>query len=199
MSYFVLQCSTSSFLYFCTANLDVLYLTISAVVSALLCNAATSTTDAASVLYLPSKDHNLEHASMFLHFVFLLKSIKRNEPQKRISRFKQYQSTTVYVPFLSIARSWSLSCSFCVFQGVVMNTKSVWTCVCVRLLWFSLFASGLGMKGPEGLVREARADVSWPVGTRFSRITLPSQAGFGSVLTSSCSLSLLHFPSPFFP
>lgn len=139
----------------------------------------------------PSKHHIPEYASMLLHFVLLLKSIKRNQPQKRINRFKQYQNAVVYVTFLSLPRSCSLSCSFCVFQGVVMNTKSVWTCVCVCLLWFSLFASGLGMKGPGGLVREALADVSWPVGTRFSRIRLPSQAGFGSILTSSRSV----FPS----
>lgn len=64
-----------------------------------------------------------------------------------------------------------------------MDIKSVRMCVCVCLPRFSLFASGLGMKGPGGLVREVLADVSWPVGTWFSRIILPSQAGFGSGLT----------------
>lgn len=89
-------------------------------------------------------------------------------------------------------------CGF--FAVVVMNTGSVWMCVCVRLPWFSLFASGLGMKGPGGLVREERADVSWPVGTWFSRITLPSQAGFGSTLTRSHSFSCLSpIPLLLFP
>lgn len=80
------------------------------------------------------------------------------------------------------------------FQGVVMNTKSVWMCICVCLPWFPLFASGLGMKGPGGLVREAQADVSWPVGTRFSRIRLPSQGGFGSDALALSLLSLHLIP-----
>lgn len=111
--------------------------------------------------------------------------------QKCVNRCKQHQNAVVGVRFLSLAQSCSFSCSFCCFQGVVMNTKSVWMCVGVRLPWFSLFASGLGMKGPGGLVREERADVSWPVGTWFSRIKLPSQAGFGSSLTRSRSVSCL--------
>lgn len=71
-----------------------------------------------------------------------------------------------------------------------------------RLCGFPLFASGLGMKGPGGLVREERADVSWPVGTWFSRIRLPSLAGSGSTLTRSRSLSclsLVHPPQLRFP
>lgn len=63
---------------------------------------------------------------------------------------------------------------------------------------FPLFASGLGMKGPGGLVREERADVSWPVGTWFSRIRLPSRAGSGSTLTRSLSRSCLS-PVPLLP
>lgn len=79
-----------------------------------------------------------------------------------------------------------------------MNTKSVWMCVCVCLPWFSLFASGLGMKGPGGLVREAQADVSWPLGTRFSRIRLSSRVGFGvdSDALRLSLLSLLPIPLP---
>lgn len=101
--------------------------------------------------------------------------------------------------YLSVAQSCSSSCSSCVFQGVVMNAKSVWMCVCVCLPWCSLFASGLGMKGPQGLVREALADVSWPVGTQFSRIGLPSRASFGSTLMCLRSVSCLYLPSPFLP
>lgn len=74
--------------------------------------------------------------------------------------------------------------------------KIVWMHVCVCLPRFSLFASGPGMKGPGALVMEALADVSWPVGTRFSRIRLPSRAGFGSTLTCSHSVSCLNLPSP---
>lgn len=68
-----------------------------------------------------------------------------------------------------------------------MNIKSV----CVYFPWFSLFASGFGMKGLGGLVREEQADVSWPVGTWFSRIKLPSQGSFGPTLTRSHSVSCL--------
>lgn len=119
--------------------------------------------------------------------------------KKRVGSFKQRQNAVVCSTFSSFAQSCSLSCSSCVFQGVVMSTKSVWMCVCVCWPRFSLFASGLGMKGPGGSVREALADVSWPVGTWFSRIRSPSQAGFGSTLTRSRSVSCLYLPSPFFP
>lgn len=67
--------------------------------------------------------------------------------------------------------------------------------MCLWVSWSSLFASGLGMKGPEGLVREERADAGWPVGTWSSRITLPSQDGFGPILTHTLVQSLACFSS----
>ncbi|CAB1441351.1 unnamed protein product [Pleuronectes platessa] len=81
---------------------------------------------------------------------------------------------------------------------VLSRTQNLFGCVSVcACLGFPLFACGFGMKGPGGLVGEALADVSWPVGTRFSRIRLPSQAGFGATLPLSRSLSCLCSPSPF--
>lgn len=133
---------------------------------------------------------------LFLH-LFSAQMLLYNNKSSHRNMSIGLSSTNNAVVGVSSTQSCSLSCSFCVFQGVVMNTKSVWMCVCVCSPWFPLFASGLGMKGPGGLVREALADVSWPVGTRFSRIRLPSQAGFGSTLTRSRSLSCL--PSPFIP
>lgn len=56
--------------------------------------------------------------------------------QKCVNRFKQHQNAVFCVTYLSLAQSCGLFCSFCVFQGVVMNTKSVWMCVCVCLPWF---------------------------------------------------------------
>lgn len=79
----------------------------------------------------------------------------------------------------------------CHERGICLDVRA---CLC----GFPLFASGLGMKGPGGLVREERADVSWPVGTWFSRIRLPSLAGSGSTLTRSHSLSCLS-PVPLHP
>lgn len=94
----------------------------------------------------------------------------------------------------------SMILQFLFFLFYVVFRALSWTqnlsgCVSVCLPWFSLFASGLGMKGPGGLVREEQADVSWPVGTWFSRIKLPSPAGFGLTLTRSRSVSCL-FPIP---
>ena len=84
-----------------------------------------------------------------------------------------------------------------VFFRVLSRTQNLFGCVSVcACLGFPLFACGFGMKGPGGLVGEARADVSWPVGTRFSRIRLPSQAGFwrNSDALALTLLSLLPIP-----
>lgn len=98
------------------------------------------------------------------------------------SMILQFVFLFVFLPFYVVFR-------------VLCWIYNLFGCVSVCLPWFSLFASGLGMKGPGGLVREERADVSWPVGTWFSHIKLPSQAGFGLTLTRSHSVFCL-FPIP---
>lgn len=53
---------------------------------------------------------------------------------------------------------------------------------------------GAGRTGQGGT-----ADVGWPVGTRFSRFTLPSADRFGPILTHTLVQSLACLPSPSFP
>lgn len=60
----------------------------------------------------------------------------------------------VSVTYLSLTRSCSLSCSFCVFQGVVMNTKCLDVCLCVLALVFFVciwpWHEGAGRFGQRG-------------------------------------------------